>query len=107
MVTVEAAYALAAIAGFLVLGIGAVGGVAAQLACTDAAREVARLAALGDASALRVGAQIAPDGARISVDETGDVVVAVVAARLPMVPISVRARSVAAREDADVEAAAR
>lgn len=48
MVTVEAAYALAALAAFIVLGLAAIGGIAAHLRCTDAAREVARLAAVGD-----------------------------------------------------------
>ncbi len=99
MVTVEAAYALAALAAFIVLGVTAVGGFAAQLRCTDAAREVARLAAAGDPRARAVGAQVAPGGARIDVRVEGEQVVAVVAARLPLLRmLTVSARSVAALE---------
>ena len=60
MVTVEAAYALAALAVFVVLGVGALGAVTAHVRCTDAAREVARLAAAGDSSATAVGARRVP-----------------------------------------------
>ncbi|MFT3716236.1 MAG: TadE family type IV pilus minor pilin [Gordonia sp. (in: high G+C Gram-positive bacteria)] len=99
MVTVEAAYALAGIAAFLVLGLGAVGGVAAHLGCTDAARETARLAALGDRDAIAAGTRTAPSGAHISVRTTGKRVVVEVSARVPLLPIvTVSARSVAAVE---------
>lgn len=99
MVTVEAAYALAALAAFIVLGVSAVGGFLAQLRCTDAAREVARLAAAGDPQARAIGAQAAPDGARIEVRVVGDRVVAEVATRLPLLHLlTVSARSVAALE---------
>lgn len=101
MVTVEAAYALAALAAFVVLGVAAIGGVAAQLRCTDAAREVARLAAAGDPAATRVGAQVAPGGARIEVRSEGERVVATVVAKVPLLPmLDVSARSVAAKEPA-------
>ncbi len=106
MVTVEAAYALAALAAFVVVGVGAIGGVVAQLRCSDAAREVARLAAAGDGQARAVGARVAPAGARIDVRAQGDQVVATVVATVPLMPLlNVSARSVAAVE-ADVEAAA-
>lgn len=99
MATVEGAYALAALAAFIVLGVGAVGGVAAQLRCTDAAREVARLSAAGDRQATAVGARVAPRGARISIRVEGDTVVAMVEADVPLLPmLDVSARSVAARE---------
>ncbi|GAA3953819.1 TadE family type IV pilus minor pilin [Gordonia caeni] len=99
MVTVEAAYALAALAAFIVLGLAAIGGVAAHLRCTDAAREVARLAAAGDPGAAAIGTRIAPAGARIEVAERGDEVVATVAAKVPLIPLlDVSARSVAAVE---------
>ncbi|MFT3660343.1 MAG: TadE family type IV pilus minor pilin [Gordonia sp. (in: high G+C Gram-positive bacteria)] len=99
MATVEAAYALAALAAFVVLCVGVIGGITAHLRCTDAAREVARLAAAGDTSAAAVGARVAPHGARIEVHQEGDHVVARVVARLPLVPLlDVSARSVAAKE---------
>ena len=99
MVSVEAAYAMAAIAAFLLLGVGAVAGVSAQIRCTDAAREVARLTAAGDDSARRVGAAVAPKGAGIEVGGDGDRVVVVVSADVPLLPMmSVSARAVAARE---------
>ncbi|MFZ2511728.1 MAG: TadE family type IV pilus minor pilin [Gordonia sp. (in: high G+C Gram-positive bacteria)] len=99
MVTVEAAYALAALAAFVVLGVGAIGGVVAQLRCADAAREVARLAAVGDTQAAAVGARVAPSGARIEVRTQGDQVVATVVAKIPLLPLlDISARSVAAVE---------
>lgn len=99
MATVEAAFALAAIAVFLVTGIGAVTGVITQIRCTDAAREVARLAAVGDASASEVGRAVAPSGAQISVSTGGDTVTVSVTADLPALPmVEVSARAVAAVE---------
>lgn len=105
MVTVEAAYALAALAVFVVLGVAAIGTVVAHLRCTDAAREVARLSAAGDGQAEAVGARVAPRGARIQVRRRGDQIVAVVSARVPLLPLfDVSARSVAAMEP-EVQAA--
>ena len=99
MVTVEAAYALAALAAFIVLGLAAIGGIAAHLRCTDAAREVARLAAVGDPEATAVGTRIAPAGARIQVADRGDEVVATITAKVPLLPLlDVSARSIAAVE---------
>lgn len=101
MVSVEAAFALAAIAVFLVTGIGAVAGVVTQIRCTDAAREVARLVAMGDGSASDVGRGMAPGGARISVSTGADVVTVSVSADVPMLPLlSVSARAAAAMEPA-------
>ena len=99
MVSVEAAFAIAAIAAFLVLGVGAVGAVIAQIRCTDAAREVARLAAAGDPKASAAGAAVAPGGARIEVREVGDTVEVRVTARARLLPLlTVSAGAVAARE---------
>lgn len=97
MVTVEAAYALSALAVFVVLSVAAIGGVAAQLRCTDAAREVARLAAAGDPAATRVGAQVAPKGARIEVRTEGDRVVATVVAKVPLLAMSTSRRAASPR----------
>ncbi|GAA4741682.1 pilus assembly protein TadE [Gordonia alkaliphila] len=106
MVTVEAAYALAALAVFVVLGVAAIGTVAAQLRCTDAAREVARLSAAGDSEAQAVGARVAPKGSRIEVHRQGEQVVAIVSAKVPLLPLfDVSAHSVAAMEPDGVEAA--
>ncbi|GAC58193.1 hypothetical protein GOHSU_32_00100 [Gordonia hirsuta DSM 44140 = NBRC 16056] len=99
MVTVEAAYALAALVAVVVLGVAAIGGVVAHLRCTDAAREVARLSAAGDSAAVPVGARVAPSGARIQVQRSGEQVVATVVAKVPLLPLlDVSARSVAAVE---------
>lgn len=107
MVTVEAAYAFAGLAAFLVVGLAVIGGVAAHLRCTDAAREVARLTAAGDSQASAVGARVAPSGARIDVRLEGETVVVTVVARVPLLPmVDVSARSVAAREPAAGDSAA-
>ncbi|MGB3699459.1 MAG: TadE family type IV pilus minor pilin [Gordonia sp. (in: high G+C Gram-positive bacteria)] len=99
MVSVEAAYAMAAIAAFLLIGVGAVAGVSVQIRCTDAAREVARLAAAGDESARSIGTRVAPSGARIEVGGDGDSVVVTVSSDVPLLPmVRVSARAVAARE---------
>ncbi|WP_026919788.1 TadE family type IV pilus minor pilin [Gordonia shandongensis] len=99
MVTVEAAYALGAIAVFLVIGIGAVAGVSAQIRCTDAAREVARLTAAGDESARSAGRQVAPTGADIAIGSEGDRVVVTVSTTVPLLPmVTISARAVAVRE---------
>ncbi|GAC80819.1 TadE family type IV pilus minor pilin [Gordonia malaquae] len=101
MVTVEAAFALAAIAAFLLVGIGAVAGVATQIRCTDAAREVARLTAAGDAAAESVGRRVAPRGASVAVVTSGETVTVTVSADVPLVPmLTVSARAVAAVEPA-------
>ena len=75
MVTVEAAVVLAGFAFVLLLGASAISVVTAQLRCTDAAREAARLVARGDQA--RAGAaaeQVAPSGARVTVHVSGDTV---------------------------------
>ena len=60
-VTVEAALALCALTVFLALALGALTAVAQALRCTDAARELARLAARGEPDRGRaVAAQFAP-----------------------------------------------
>ncbi|MFT4086177.1 MAG: TadE family type IV pilus minor pilin [Gordonia sp. (in: high G+C Gram-positive bacteria)] len=99
MVTVEAAYALAGIAAFLVLGVGVLGGVSSHIRCTDAAREVARLAAAGEPSPTGAGARIAPAGARFDVRTTGSEVAVSAVCGVPVLPgVTMSARAVAARE---------
>lgn len=100
MATVEAAIALAAIVAGMVLCLGALLATSAQIRCVDAAREAARLAARGDtAAAISTARRVAPPGADIAVSEDGNLIVATVTARTPLLPpIRLRASAVAARE---------
>ncbi|MGW2665831.1 TadE family type IV pilus minor pilin [Nocardia tengchongensis] len=99
MATVEAAIALAALVAVLVLGVGALLAVSAQVRCVDAAREAARLAARGEnESAVATAHRVAPPGARVAIHLEGDLVVAEVTARAALVPITLRAAAVAAQE---------
>ncbi len=100
MVSVEAAFAIAAIVSVLILGIGAVLGVSAHVRCVDAARETARLAAQGDsARAMTVGRSVAPGGADISIRSDADRVVVTVHAELALLPgVDLGATAVAAME---------
>lgn len=99
MVTVEAAYGIAAIVAVLLIGVGAVTAVLAQVRCIDAAREVARMAAVGELTAVDHGRRVAPSDASISLHSESDAVVAEVSATVPMLPLlRVRATAVAARE---------
>ncbi|MGZ8178290.1 TadE family type IV pilus minor pilin [Williamsia sp. SKLECPSW1] len=99
MVTVEAAFAIAAVVAVVVFGIGAVLGVATHVRCVDAAREVARLAAAGDPRAVGAGRSVAPPGAAITVSLDADTATARVRARSPLLPgVDLGATAVAARE---------
>lgn len=74
-VTVEAAIAVSALVVVVALCLAGLGVIADQLRCTDAAREAARLIARGEPQlASRAVAEIAPAGARLDVDESGEVV---------------------------------
>ncbi|MFT4042831.1 MAG: TadE family type IV pilus minor pilin [Gordonia sp. (in: high G+C Gram-positive bacteria)] len=103
MVTVEGAYAIAAIVIVVIAAVGAITTVTAQIRCTDAAREVARLVAAGDEWARSAGQQLVGSGAQISVAQHPDRIVVEVHARAPLLPgVSLSARAVAAPEpDAD------
>ncbi|MGV9837057.1 TadE family type IV pilus minor pilin [Nocardia niigatensis] len=99
MATVETAIALAALVAVLVLGVGALLAVSAQVRCVDAAREAARLAARGDPdTGVATARRVAPPGARVVVRSEGDLVVAEVSARSTLLPVSLHAAAVAARE---------
>lgn len=87
MGTVEAAYAIAAISVVLMFCIAGLAAMTTALRCTDAAREVARLTAAGDARARSAGAAAAPGGARINVEQRGDEVVVRVEASVPLLPL--------------------
>ncbi|MFW0789418.1 TadE family type IV pilus minor pilin [Gordonia sp. CPCC 205333] len=100
MSTVESAYAIAAIVTVLMMGIVGVSAVSAQVRCVDAAREVARLAAAGDATAREVGGRVAPAGASISVnDSSAEFIEVIVETRVALLPgVDIRAYALAARE---------
>ncbi len=107
MVTIEAAYVIAAIVGVVVLGIGAIVGASVQIRCTDAAREAARLTAAGDPSARTVAARLAGDRARISITDNGAQVVVEVRSSIPLIgAIEMSAYAVAAKEPAAAAAVA-
>ena len=96
-VTVEAAVAVCGLVAVLVLGVAAVMAVVAQLRCTDAAREAARLVARGDPGRVDdvVGA-IAPEGARWTVRGEGDT--ASVEVAVSRLGVELRARAYAVVE---------
>ncbi len=96
----EAALALASLAAFLAVALGAVTAAAASVRCIDAARELARLAARGEPDRGReVAAAIAPDGATLVLTGDGDLLVAEVSARpVGPLPLRVGGRAVAVAE---------
>jgi hypothetical protein len=99
-VTVEAAIALGSLGLVTALAVGAVAAVGASVRCTDAARELARLAARGEPDRGRaVAAQLAPSGSRIALTLRGDEAIAEVTA-IPMqaLPVAVSGRAVAVLE---------
>ncbi|WP_330183852.1 pilus assembly protein TadE [Nocardia sp. NBC_01503] len=99
MATVEAAIALAALVAVLVLCVSALLAVSAQVRCVDAAREAARLAARGEgAKAVAAGERVAPPHASIRVRSEGELVVAVVRVRAPLLPLTLHAEAVAVLE---------
>lgn len=103
-VTVEAALALCALTIFLALALGTLTAVAQTMRCTDAARELVRLAARGEPDRGRaVAARLAPSGAQLDVTQDGDTVTATVSLRLVgSLPMMVSGRAVAALETAGV-----
>ncbi|EON31109.1 hypothetical protein GTC6_19291 [Gordonia terrae C-6] len=99
MVTVEAAYAVAAIVVMVLIAVGAIAAVTTQIRCTDAAREVARLSAAGDAAAREAAQQLAGDDARVSISASDEHVVVEVRSDVAMLPgLTISARAVAAKE---------
>lgn len=96
----EAALACATLLAALVLCIGGLAAIGAQVRCVDAAREAARLTARGDtAAAIAVVRGIAPAGATLRVRRDGDFVVATVRVDATLLPgLTVSADAVAAVE---------
>ena len=105
MVTAETAVVLPVLLLVLAAAVATVTVVGAQLRCVDAAREGARAAARGEASAvvLSIAHRAAPEGAFTEVSSGADDVrvrVSVRVAALGLIPLRVRvsADAVAARE---------
>lgn len=72
-VTVEAALALCSLVLVLALALSGLAAAAAQLRCQDAAREAARLVARGETDRARqAAAAVAPEGARVDIQVSGD-----------------------------------
>ncbi|CAM3925394.1 TadE family type IV pilus minor pilin [Tsukamurella strandjordii] len=96
----EAALAVASLITVLVLSVGAIVGVTAQVRCVDAAREAARLTARGDdALAAEAISAVGPPGATASTTRSGDTVTVRVQAPVPALPgLTVSATAVAALE---------
>ena len=70
-----------------------------QVRCIDAAREVARLAARGDSTAVGWAPGLAPAGAAVDVRREGGFVIARVTGRSALLPgVVIAARAVAAVE---------
>jgi hypothetical protein len=91
---------MAALVVVLMLCMSGLTAVSMQVRCIDAAREAARLAARGDDGSAAVAAQrIAPEGAAVQLRRDGDLVVATVTARSPLLPsVTIRADAVAVSE---------
>lgn len=101
MVTVEAAYAIAAMVAVVVLGVGAVVGVSVQIRCADAAREAARLSAAGDPHARDTAVRIVGRDAQIAIVDDGSRVTVTVRSSMPLLPaVAVSAHAVAMKEPA-------
>ncbi|MQY24461.1 TadE family type IV pilus minor pilin [Nocardia aurantia] len=99
-VTVEAAFALAALVSVLTMCLGGLLAASSQVRCVDAAREAARLVARGaDDEAVVAARRVAPSGAEITVHVDGDGVSATVTAHTPLLPrLTLRATAFAVRE---------
>ena len=99
MVTVEAAYAIAAIVVTVLIAVGGVSAMIAQIRCTDAAREVARLTAAGDGGARDAGQRMVGDDVTIAIAEEHERVSVVVSSHVLFLPgLTVSATAVAVKE---------
>ncbi|MET8994496.1 TadE family type IV pilus minor pilin [Amycolatopsis sp. Hca4] len=98
--TVEAAFGLAGLTVVVVLLLAGMAVLTSQLRCTDAAREAARLLARGQPTEAAAAVHaIAPPGANLTVNQTGDQITAKVTANpatiLPAIHLSATAYAVA------------
>ncbi|OLL75277.1 hypothetical protein Ae168Ps1_3678c [Pseudonocardia sp. Ae168_Ps1] len=99
-VTVEAAMALGTLVAVTAAAVAAVAAVAAGVRCTDAARELVRQAARGDADRGRAAAAaLAPGDAQTELRIEGDTVIATVRTRpVGLLPLSVTGSAAAVAE---------
>ena len=99
-VTVEAALALCTLTLVVALAVGAIIAAAMSVRCTDAARELVRLAARGEPDRGRaVAARLAPANARIELVVRGDEAIGeVTAAPLRLLPVHLTGRAMAVLE---------
>ena len=94
--TVEAALAIASLVTVAMLCLAGATALSMQVRCIDAAREVARLAARGHATAT---GGLAPPGAAVELHTSGGYVVARVTDRAPILPgVVISGEAVAALE---------
>lgn len=96
--TVEAALAISSIVVVVVLCLGALMTVTAHIRCVDAAREGARLSAVGDGAAEDMARRVAPPGARVEIGVSEGVVTVRVASPAPLPGVDVSAVAYAAME---------
>ncbi|GAB2665190.1 hypothetical protein GCM10027169_29300 [Gordonia jinhuaensis] len=103
MVTVEAAFAIAAIVTVVVIGVGLIVGMICHIRCVDAARETARVAAYADdARARAAGSAVAPASAQVEVSRSGERVSARVRMSVTFLPgVDLGAVAVAVAESDD------
>lgn len=107
MVTVEAAIALCGLITVVALVLTGLSAVLAQMQCTDAAREAARLVALGERQqADDAGRRIAPSGASVAIT-TDSTSVTVVVADDPLGFLHVQALAYEVREPETLDPAGR
>ena len=87
--TAELVVALPAIVLALLSGVGAVSAMTTRMRCADTAASAARLAARGESnqSVLSSAHQVAPAGATIRIERTGDTVRVVVATTVRVLPV--------------------
>ena len=99
-VTVEAALALCTLTLVVAMAVGAITAAAVSVRCTDAARELVRLAARGEPDRGRaVAARLAPADARIELVVRGDEAIGeVTAAPLRLLPVHLTGRAMAVLE---------
>jgi hypothetical protein len=83
-----------------VVAVGAIAAVTASVRCTDAARELVRLAARGEPDRGReIAARLAPSGAVVELTTTGDEAIArVETAPFALLPVRIGASAVAVLE---------
>jgi len=99
-VAVEAALALCTLTLVVAMAVGAITAAAVSVRCTDAARELVRLAARGEPDRGRaVAARLAPANARIELVVRGDEAIGeVTAAPLRLLPVHLTGRAMAVLE---------